>query len=51
MNEAVRDAFITGLQFNVICQGLLEHKSYYLNTLFTLVWALDNEQQGSLQAE
>ena len=24
MNEAVRDAFITGLQFNVICQRLLE---------------------------
>ena len=51
MNEAVRDAFITGLQFNVICQRLLEHKAYYLNTMFTLAWSLDNAQKGSLQAK
>ena len=46
MDEAVRDAFITGLQSNVICQRLLENNILDLNTMFTKARSLDAAQKS-----
>ena len=46
-DEAVRDAFITGLQSNVTCQRLLENNTLDLNTIFTQARSLDAAQKSS----
>ena len=46
-DEAVRDAFITGLQSHVIHQQLPENNTLDLNTMFTQARSLDAAQKSS----
>ena len=46
-DEAVRDAFITGLQSNIIRQRLLENSTLDLDTMFTQARSLDTAQKSS----
>ena len=46
-DEAVRDAFITGLLSNTICQRLLENSTLDLSTMFTQARSLDAAQRSS----
>ena len=45
--ESITDAFISGLQSHVICQRLIEIKTFDLLTAFDRAWALDQAQRNS----
>ena len=47
MEEAIRDAFISGLQSSLIRQRLLENRTLDLATMFDQAMALDAAQKNS----